>query len=617
MPAGAGAQGGKVILSVSDRTPCYECATAVRHTLERVGEAVSRERDYGVGRLVSEVAWSVDIHHVASAAVKAGLALLLSAESGQNLHPMKMQRRNIMQQIPDSKTEGVIMNRRKHIVFHTILTFFFSGVLCMGGGLSTSPLEAATVTVTRYRFDYRSGIHEVTFTPPRYEGYRLDICLQWGKECGAPAATAWCKFQGYEKSSSYKIEYDIGQRDPTKVFVGGTVCAEAFCDAFSEVTCESKSESLAQKNNEIVDEIERLKKENDRLFAAIKPNLASQIKAEELNKLVGQILWSLWALPYTYQALAQELRTANERHRAWLADFHARQRDDMARWERLKTLTSYAELLPEIAQSEKRIPNDASLLAQENALRQRLDSKTGNTLAHQINTLLATAVLEDILGKVPPETPHELSGWSRLSFLYQHKSLANQVRKALTNAVPELKQLDLTLSTQRTRLEQYASIRRQLQEAWRRQLRQVTAALPSHIQRLISDASNEIATLLHDSASPKLALRKVRGFGVLLEDLEQNLSEAKLPPDDPLTTQVYREVATGWSVYNDHKAMIEGLSDGDLEAYAITRAAMAEAAIGRAMHVSERCKALLDEIVMRGTDVQDEIHYGEVQSCIE
>ncbi len=73
----AGAQGGEVILSVPERTPCYLCATRARHAAERTAGRVAREADYGTGRLAGESALGADIQHVASAAVKLALSLLL------------------------------------------------------------------------------------------------------------------------------------------------------------------------------------------------------------------------------------------------------------------------------------------------------------------------------------------------------------------------------------------------------------------------------------------------------------------------------------------------------------------------------------------------------------
>lgn len=76
----AGARGGEVVLTVPGRTPCYLCATRTRGA-ERAGPA-SREVDYGTGRLRGEVALGADIQHVASAAVKLALSLLLAPAGG-------------------------------------------------------------------------------------------------------------------------------------------------------------------------------------------------------------------------------------------------------------------------------------------------------------------------------------------------------------------------------------------------------------------------------------------------------------------------------------------------------------------------------------------------------
>lgn len=73
----AGARGGEVIVTVPERTACYLCATRTRHQAERAAGAVARQVDYGTGRLQGEVALAADIQHVASAAVKLALSLLL------------------------------------------------------------------------------------------------------------------------------------------------------------------------------------------------------------------------------------------------------------------------------------------------------------------------------------------------------------------------------------------------------------------------------------------------------------------------------------------------------------------------------------------------------------
>jgi molybdopterin/thiamine biosynthesis adenylyltransferase/proteasome lid subunit RPN8/RPN11 len=73
----AAADGGEVVMTVPGRTPCYLCATRTRGALERSGGG-AREVDYGTARLRGELALGADVHHVASAAVKLGLSLLVA-----------------------------------------------------------------------------------------------------------------------------------------------------------------------------------------------------------------------------------------------------------------------------------------------------------------------------------------------------------------------------------------------------------------------------------------------------------------------------------------------------------------------------------------------------------
>ena len=72
----AGAQGGEVIMVVPDETPCYLCATVIRHEAPGAAE-LARDVDYGTGRLKEEVALGCDIHHVTTAASKLALSLLV------------------------------------------------------------------------------------------------------------------------------------------------------------------------------------------------------------------------------------------------------------------------------------------------------------------------------------------------------------------------------------------------------------------------------------------------------------------------------------------------------------------------------------------------------------
>src|SRR5262249_98509 len=76
-----------------------------------------------------------------------------------------------------------------------------------------------------------------TFSNPRYEGYRLDWWLDWGKNCGPQAAQAFCQQHQYTLAIDWTIAEYIGATSPTKVIGSGEVCGQDFCSGFSSITC--------------------------------------------------------------------------------------------------------------------------------------------------------------------------------------------------------------------------------------------------------------------------------------------------------------------------------------------------------------------------------------------
>ena len=76
-----------------------------------------------------------------------------------------------------------------------------------------------------------------TFVKPMHMGDRLDICLQWGVNCGKPAADAYCQSRGYVKSAGHTIAQNVGAVTPTRLITTGAKCDQGFCDAFQTVTC--------------------------------------------------------------------------------------------------------------------------------------------------------------------------------------------------------------------------------------------------------------------------------------------------------------------------------------------------------------------------------------------
>jgi len=65
----------------------------------------------------------------------------------------------------------------------------------------------------------------------------LDYCRSWAKDCGKPAADAWCQKKGYKRALRFGVSWDS---PPTRVIGSGKICNQPFCDRISFVVCEEE-----------------------------------------------------------------------------------------------------------------------------------------------------------------------------------------------------------------------------------------------------------------------------------------------------------------------------------------------------------------------------------------
>lgn len=72
------------------------------------------------------------------------------------------------------------------------------------------------------------------FVNPQVDGVALDICREWGANCGKPAADAFCQSQGYSHSLSHREQHDT---PPTRVISSGQLCDQSFCDRIIWIQC--------------------------------------------------------------------------------------------------------------------------------------------------------------------------------------------------------------------------------------------------------------------------------------------------------------------------------------------------------------------------------------------
>ncbi|HMA15375.1 MAG TPA: hypothetical protein VKP12_11350, partial [Kiloniellaceae bacterium] len=82
-----------------------------------------------------------------------------------------------------------------------------------------------------------TGPQEETYRFPVHQVYRLNYCLDGEQTCGEPAATAWCKAQGFARAVRWTQEDNIGALYPTVFIDSGNLCDKFLCDGFEEITC--------------------------------------------------------------------------------------------------------------------------------------------------------------------------------------------------------------------------------------------------------------------------------------------------------------------------------------------------------------------------------------------
>ena len=72
------------------------------------------------------------------------------------------------------------------------------------------------------------------FREPRINGYRLDACYSWGKECGQPTADEFCRRQGFKSALRFEVVRGV---KPTQVISSGEMCTVPACAGFLYITC--------------------------------------------------------------------------------------------------------------------------------------------------------------------------------------------------------------------------------------------------------------------------------------------------------------------------------------------------------------------------------------------
>jgi hypothetical protein len=103
--------------------------------------------------------------------------------------------------------------------------------------------ESATVTVVeKLEGDQRGGVGEDTmnFSNPMHKDMRLDVCMNYGSECGKSVADAFCRSKGYSYAKSFEQQV-VGPSINTKIMGDESICERKdYCTGFSYILCAGK-----------------------------------------------------------------------------------------------------------------------------------------------------------------------------------------------------------------------------------------------------------------------------------------------------------------------------------------------------------------------------------------
>jgi len=114
-----------------------------------------------------------------------------------------------------------------------------------GGASSPPPAQTASAGVPAQaaRPPASGGVPATRhFDNPLVEGVALDFCRSWARECGKPAADAFCQSQGFAAAIDFTRQ---PHAPPTRVIGSGQVCNGANCARIDAVTCGAASASAS------------------------------------------------------------------------------------------------------------------------------------------------------------------------------------------------------------------------------------------------------------------------------------------------------------------------------------------------------------------------------------
>jgi len=396
--------------------------------------------------------------------------------------------------------------------------------------------------------------------------------------------------------------------------------AEAPAEAPVATTTQPATDLVAA-NDAVVAEIEGLDAQNQALKAAHEQQTIAAQQTELLTSYLQRITSAVEQQRASMAALPAAIETAGQRHRDWIARFRQLLTSAAPSWPSIKDLPSYQTAVAQINAFTQRIPDDEPLRAAENALIERLQGLDLTRLAGELNGLLTSGAIEQVLGSGTAQAAALRATFAQLDAIISDLGQRRLAHKATLLSYQHARS-DLRVRGPQT---WYAMAEQQLKAA--------NLAIAVNLSGLYTKAlndpvvygatkqeidtlRNEIGWLFGSAYAPKLALRKVRVLQVLLDDVERNLPALAI--NDAMRAQIALLVSGGRFAATTYANAIARLTDTTLQVYADLRLQKVNLSVQRAgSALSATCRSLADQARLKGTTVEHEQLYKDyVTQCV-
>jgi len=109
-----------------------------------------------------------------------------------------------------------------------------------------SVIGIVTLLCVSVAFSGLASADSKMYRAPLLNGYKLDWCYTWAKDCGQRAANAYCQRRGYRRASNFKIDHNVGE--PTRLIGDqAKLCSSDECDSFRYIRCSRPDQRTVRK----------------------------------------------------------------------------------------------------------------------------------------------------------------------------------------------------------------------------------------------------------------------------------------------------------------------------------------------------------------------------------